>query len=642
MSNSIQHALSRIRPPRVRITYDVETGTAIEKKELPFLVGVLADLAGENGKNLKNLKERNFIEVDRDNFNQVIRLLNPTISLQVKSKSKKNTQPEKIILNFLNFESFLPGNVVKQVPFLNEMLNVRVGLIDLIAKVDSAPLLVDKIIEILSSKEIQEKILSESESESFPYILGILEEVKLIKENSDLVYLKNLFVYLSKVLKDKEASNQITDIFVYLMSLVSEIDLKLSMELDNIMHHPSFQTLEAAWRGLHSFVFNSETGQSLKIKVLPISKKELIDDLEQAIEFDQSSLFKKVYEKEYGTLGGMPYSCLIGDFSFGRNNVDVKLLRKISSVASASHAPFIASASPELFDLDSFENLDTLRDLCKIFESSELANWNSFRESEDARYVNLVLPKVLTRLPYDALNNPCEEFDYSEYIDGNDDSLFCWGNPAYKLGEKITAAYSTYGWTAAIRGVEGGGKVDDLPTYTFKTSNGDMELKCPTQIAITDRREKELSDLGLISLCHCKGTNYSVFFGSQSVQKPKKYNSSDATANAAISSRLSYLLNASRFAHYMKILMRDKIGSFITAQDIEIYLQNWIAEYVLLSDVGSQETKAEYPLREAQVTVVEVPGNPGEYKSILLLRPHFQLEELTVSLRLVANLGGAQ
>ena len=543
MSNSIQHALSRIRPPRVRITYDVETGTAIEKKELPFLVGVLADLAGENGKNLKNLKERNFIEVDRDNFNQVIRLLNPTISLQVKSKSKKNTQPEKIILNFLNFESFLPGNVVKQVPFLNEMLNVRVGLIDLIAKVDSAPLLVDKIIEILSSKEIQEKILSESESESFPYILGILEEVKLIKENSDLVYLKNLFVYLSKVLKDKEASNQITDIFVYLMSLVSEIDLKLSMELDNIMHHPSFQTLEAAWRGLHSFVFNSETGQSLKIKVLPISKKELIDDLEQAIEFDQSSLFKKVYEKEYGTLGGMPYSCLIGDFSFGRNNVDVKLLRKISSVASASHAPFIASASPELFDLDSFENLDTLRDLCKIFESSELANWNSFRESEDARYVNLVLPKVLTRLPYDALNNPCEEFDYSEYIDGNDDSLFCWGNPAYKLGEKITAAYSTYGWTAAIRGVEGGGKVDDLPTYTFKTSNGDMELKCPTQIAITDRREKELSDLGLISLCHCKGTNYSVFFGSQSVQKPKKYNSSDATANAAISSRLSYLLN---------------------------------------------------------------------------------------------------
>lgn len=642
MNNSIQHALSRIRPPRVRITYDVEVGSAIEKKELPFLVGVLADLFGDNTKSLKHLKERNFIEVDRDNFNQVIHLLNPTLSLQSKVKSKKGIRIENIVLNFLNFESFLPGNIVKQIPYLNDLLNVRIGLIDIIAKVDSAPLLVNKIIEILSSKEIQEKILSEADSADFPYIKNILEEVKLIKENTDINYLKNLFVYLSKALKDKEIDKEVTDIFVYLMSIVAEIDSRLSMELDEIMHNPNFQKLEASWRGLRSFVFNSETGQNLKIRVLPITKQEILNDLEQAVEFDQSFLFKKIYEKEYGTLGGVPYSCLVGDFSFGRSNVDIKILRKFSAIAAASHAPFIASVDSRMFDIESFADLHTPRDLNKTFESSELAAWNSFRESEDSRYINLVLPKILSRLPYDSINNPCVEFDYNEYIDGNNDDLFCWGNPAYALANRITNAYSLYGWTAAIRGVEGGGKVDELPTYTFKTSNGDMELKCPTQVAITDRREKELSDLGFISLCHCKGTSYSVFFGSQSTQKPKKYNLADATANAAISSRLSYLLNASRFAHYMKILMRDKIGSFTSAQDIEIYLQNWIADYVLLSDVGSQETKAEYPLREAQISVIESPENPGEYKSILLLRPHFQLEELSVSLRLVANLGGAQ
>jgi type VI secretion system protein ImpC len=368
------------------------------------------------------------------------------------------------------------------------------------------------------------------------------------------------------------------------------------------------------------------------------SKKELLDDLQKASEFDQSALFKKVYEEEYGTFGGHPFSVLLGDYAFSRHPQDLALLEKLSQVAAAAHAPFLAGASPRLFDLDHFTDIGAPRDLAKLFESSELIKWRAFRELEESRYVGLVLPRMLLRLPYGEKTVPVEDFAYEEDVTGKVHGKYLWGNAVYALGQRITHAFSLYGWSASIRGVEGGGIVQGLPTHTFKTDEGDLALKCPTEVAITDRREKELSDLGFITLCHCKGTDYAAFFGGQSVNKPRRYDTPQANANADLSSQLPYILAASRFAHYLKVIMRDKIGGFASRAEVSTFLNQWIGNYVQLNDEASMAIKARQPLREARVDVTDVPGKPGTYKATVFLRPHFQLNELTASIRLVAEL----
>jgi type VI secretion system protein ImpC len=437
---------------------------------------------------------------------------------------------------------------------------------------------------------------------------------------------------------------------------ITKIDELISAQLNEILHHPDFQRLEASWRGLRHLVFNSETGTRMKLRVLNARQDELAADLEKAVEFDQSNLFKKLYEEEYGTFGGHPYSFLVADFEITRSKPDVTFLQNLSHVAAAAHAPVIAAAAPELFDLGSFADLGTPRDLAKIFESADMVDWGAFRKSDDARYVALVLPHVLMRLPYDPETLPVNGMDFKEevrddrealVIDGVDDAeqaprkahdKYLWGNAAWVLAERITNAFSLYGWCAAIRGVEGGGKVEGLPTHTFEVEKDLKALKCPTEVAITDRREKELSDLGFISLCHCKGEAYAAFFGGATVQKPKTYNTNEANANARISAVLPYVLAASRFAHYLKVIMRDKIGSFQSKEDVSKFLNTWIAGYVLLADGAPQAQKAGFPLREGRVDVSEVPGRPGSYNATVFLRPHFQLEELTASIRLVATL----
>jgi type VI secretion system protein ImpC len=419
---------------------------------------------------------------------------------------------------------------------------------------------------------------------------------------------------------------------------IAQIDALLSDQLNEIMHDPAFQALEASWRGLHYLVMNSETGTQLKIRVLNMTKKELLNDMEKATEFDQSVMFKQIYEEEYGTFGGNPFSILLGDFEFGRHPQDMSILDKMAGVAAAAHAPFIAAASPKLFDMDSFEELGVPRDLAKSFESTELIKWRAFRESEDSRYVTLTLPHMLLRLPYGPDTVPVDGFEYREDVDGKNSKKYLWGNSAYALAQRITNAFAQYKWCAAIRGVEGGGIVEGLPAHTFKTDSGDIALRCPTEVAITDRREKELNDLGFVSLLHCKGTDFAAFFGGQTTNKPKLYNTNEATANARISSMLPYILAASRFAHYLKVIMRDKIGSFMTRDNVASYLNTWISQYVLLNDDAPQAVKARFPLREARVDVFDIPGKPGCYKSVVFLKPHFQLDELTVSIRLVAEL----
>lgn len=419
---------------------------------------------------------------------------------------------------------------------------------------------------------------------------------------------------------------------------LAQIDKLISAQLNEILHHPAFQKLEASWRGLKYLLDQSETNEMLKIKIFNVNKRELLRDLQLAAEFDQSVFFKKVYEEEFGVFGGSPFGALIGDFEFGRGAEDIELLERISQVAAAAHAPFLSAASAELLNLESFTDIGGMRDIGKVFDSTEYAKWKSFRQSEDSRYVGLAMPHVLMRLPYGRDTKQVEAFNYEEGVDGTDHSKYLWGNAAYALGARLTSAFGMYGWCAAIRGVEGGGLVEGLPAHTFRTDEGDIALKCPTEVAITDRREKELADHGLVPLVHCKNTDYAAFFSVQSCNKPKKYDKEAANANARLSAQLPYILAMSRFAHYLKAMMRDKIGSFISRSDCERLLNQWIHNYVCIDDDASQKVKAEKPLREARIEVAEIPGKPGAYRAIALLRPHFQLDELSVSLRLVADL----
>jgi type VI secretion system protein ImpC len=419
---------------------------------------------------------------------------------------------------------------------------------------------------------------------------------------------------------------------------IAQIDRLISLQLNEVLHYPAFQKLEGTWRGIKYLMDQSETSDMLKIKVLNVSKRELLKDLQRAPEFDQSALFKKVYEEEFGVFGGAPFASLVGDFEFGRGPEDLELLERISQVASAAHAPFLSAASSELLNLSSYTQLGAPRDIGKIFDSTEYAKWKSFRQSDDSRYVALTLPHILMRLPYGKDTKQIDAFDYEEAVDGTEHSKYLWGNAAYGLAARMTNSFAKYGWCASIRGVEGGGLVDGLPAHNFRTDEGDVALKCPTEVAITDRREKELADQGLVPLVHCKGTDYAAFFSVQTANKPKLYDKDAANANARLSAQLPYILAMSRFAHYLKAMMRDKIGSFMSRQECERFLNQWISNYVVSDDSASMAAKASHPLREAVIQVSEVAGKPGAYRAVAFLKPHFQLDELSVSLRLVADL----
>lgn len=693
MVESTQRKLDRIRPARVRITYDVEIGNAIVKKELPFVFGVMADLSGMITDPLPPVRERKFVEVDRDTFSEFMASIRPRVAIQVRNTQDDGEEFVSAELFFENIDDFNPLGVAKQIPKLSKIYNTRVKLNDMSVKLEGNDTLQRLLMEVINDDKKKAQLKSQIEAvlksnkqtitADFATSTSDTAEVKEIideKEASKKKEKKTATAKYSESASEGQSENSERDILremftdgklardpsaeVYACALIVEFlnqveiekpenvlhplsftekciekfDAIMSAQTNEFLHHPAFQELEGTWRSLYYFVMNTETSAYLKIKVMNISKKDLLSDLEHAIEFDQSQMFKKIYEEEYGTFGGHPYSCLVGAYEFTRSAPDILLLEKIAGVAAAAHAPFIAAAHPRLFDMDSFEHLTEPRDLAKVFDSTETIKWNSFRNSEDSRYVALTMPRVLMRLPYGPDTIPVEGMKFTEIIDGDDNSKFCWGNSAFVMAQVIGRAFALYKWPAAIRGVEGGGLVEGLPAFSFKTTDGDMALKCPTEIAITDRREKELSDLGFLAICHSKGTDFAAFFGGQTTQKPKIYNTDDANANASLSARLPYLLCASRFAHYVKAIMRDKIGSFATRDNVSLYLNNWIADYVLLNDVANPELKARFPLREARVDVYDVPGKPGSYKATIYLKPHFQLEELTASIRLVATL----
>ena len=431
------------------------------------------------------------------------------------------------------------------------------------------------------------------------------------------------------------------DVIGTIKALIAEIDSKLTEQVNLIMHSERFQQLESAWRGLSYLVNNTETDEMLKIRVLNISKKDLGKTLKKyrGVAWDQSPIFKRVYEQEYGQLGGEPYGCLVGDYYFDHTPGDVELLGQIAQTAAAAHAPFLAAAAPSLMGMDSWQELANPRDLTKIFSAPDYAAWRSLRDSEDAKYIGLAMPRFLARLPYGAKTNPVEEFEFEEETGGGDHSKYTWTNAAYAMATNITRSFKAFGWCTSIRGVESGGAVEGLPVHTFPSDDGGVDMKCPTEIAISDRREMELATSGMMPLVHRKNTDVAAFIGAQSLQKPTEYNDPDATANARIAARLPYLFASCRFAHYLKCMVRDKVGSSMERADMQRYLSDWIKGYVLANPATAGEnSRAQQPLSAAEVKVEDIEGNPGFYAATFHLRPHYQLEGVNVSLRLVSKL----
>ena len=435
------------------------------------------------------------------------------------------------------------------------------------------------------------------------------------------------------------------DVTKSINAMIAAIDEKLTAQLNLILHNPDFQKLEGAWRGLHYMVNNTESDEHLKIRVMNISKLELGKTLKRfkGAAWDQSPLFKKVYEEEYGQFGGEPFGAIVGDYHFDQSPPDVELLGEMAKIAASAHAPFITGAGPSLMQMESWQELANPRDLTKIFSTPEYAGWRSLRESDDSKYLGMCMPRFLARTPYGAKTNPVEEFDFEEDTAGADHSKYAWANAAYAMATNINRSYKQYGWGSRIRGIESGGAVENLPLHTFPTDDGGVDQKCPTEIAISDRREAELSKAGLLSLIHRKNSDFAAFIGSQSLNKPTEYDDPDATANANLAARLPYLFACNRFAHYLKCIVRDKIGSFKEKDEMQRWLNKWIMNYVDGDPVNSSEdTKARRPLAAAEVVVEEIEGNPGYYSSKFFLRPHYQLEGLTVSLRLVSKLPSAK
>jgi type VI secretion system protein ImpC len=433
------------------------------------------------------------------------------------------------------------------------------------------------------------------------------------------------------------------DVVQSIEALISAIDARLGKQLDKILHHPDFQQLEGAWRGLHYMVSNTETDETLKIKVMNVTKKELGKTFSKfkGTAWDQSPLFKQLYESEFGQLGGLPYGCLVGDYQFDHSAPDVEILKGMAQIAAASHAPFLTAPQPSLFQMETWQELSNPRDLTKIFQTPEYAAWRGFRSSDDSRYVGMAMPRFLARLPYGAKSNPSEGLAYEETSVGGNHEQYTWANSAYAMATNITRSFKLYGWCTSIRGVESGGAVANLPTHTFSTDDGGVDMKCPTEIAIGDRREAELAKIGLMPLIHRKNTDFAAFIGAQSVHQPAEFDDPAATANANLGANLAYIFATSRFAHYLKVMVRDKVGrsDWNTAAAVQRNLQNWILNYVDGDPEGSSEmVKATHPLAAAEVVVTENKQRPGYYSSQFFLRPHYQLEGLSISLRLVSEL----
>lgn len=607
-------------PPRVEIVYNVDWATGqTEPKQLPFVIAVLADLEGQV-ELPKRLRERRLQQIDADNIDGFMAKLAPRLQLALDDKLSADGAKASLEFRFRRLDDFAPRAVAMQIPALNALLGLRERLNNLRSTVHANNRLDDLIKDAVlgwggeRGPERREELIGRLVGEGH---FGRFAE----DQDSAMQSLNALFMELDA---GRMVLSRTVD--AMLAERIARIDDLLSAQLNEVFHHAEFQRLEASWRGLDYLVRHTASSSMLKIKVLAASKKDIFKDLNRAVEFDQSQLFRMVYDEEYGTLGGQPFGALIGDYSFDRSAEDVEMLEKLSGVAATAGAPFIGAALPGMFNLDSFRDLSGPRDLSKIFDNELYAKWHSFRNSEDSRYVGLVLPRVLRRLPYGREGLAAEGFDYEEGVDGKDPEKYLWGNAVYAFAARLMEAFDRYGWCAAITGMERGGVVRDLPTQRFVGDDGETVTTCPTEIAITDRREAELQNLGFIPLCYEKGTDRAIFFQAHSCNKPQTFLDAGRAEAAAETATLEYVFAVSRFFHYIRVITRAKAETFQNRRDLERYLNDWLSDYVLLEEDAAPEVQARFPLREGRIEVVEVPGRPGRFNIGARLRPHFQLK----------------
>jgi type VI secretion system protein ImpC len=640
---SLQKKIGRVRPPRVQITYDVETGAAIEKRGLPFVVGVFVDLSGQPVAPQCAISQRRFAAIDRHNLDSVLRSIAPRLVLSVPNRLDDDGSQLNVELTFQSMNDFAPDRIAHEIPGIRHLLDLRTDLSNLRSMLMGTYRLEEAIVEIVSDRqslnrareELQELVKKPSDAVegSYAFANRLVASARMSGNASNETFIRSLLALFEEIAAGSILLSD--DVDTMIGERVKAIDELASREMDELLHAEPMQKLEASWRGLASLVLQSETSSELKIKVFNVSKTELMEDLHKAGQVDKAAVFERIRNESYGFPSEL-FGVFIGDFEFGSHPADIELIQKLSEVAAWWNAPFISATAPAMLRFESFTELAGPRDLSKIFDDPVYASWHSLRKSDSARYIGLCLPRVLMRVPYGKEGNVVEEFDYRESTP--DHAAYLWGNAAYSFAARLTDAFARYGWCAAIRGVEGGGLVEGLPIDTFRTDHNEVVLKCPTEIAITDRRESELAKLGLIPLCYFKGTDQAVFMTAPSVQKPQLYMDDDANANARLSTQLPYIFACSRFAHFMKSLVKEKIGGFHSHGECETFLNQWISRYVLLDDVASQEARAKFPLREARVYVDARPGEPDALRAVVFLRPHFQLDEMAVSLRLVVPL----
>ena len=685
---SSQKFMARNRLPRVQLEYDLETYPKKEKIELPFVVGVMADLAGMPSEDnpLPPVSVRKMLDIDVDNFDSRMYAIQPKLNLIVPNKLKGRGDL-MVHLSFQRMDDFRPEAIARQVEVLSTMLDERILLANLLARMDgndAAERLVDELIidhtflstfallpisddELVGVTPVQSKFQPLSNAE---------EAIHVNRLDSFKTLLEKAFRYRSYRVQEK-VEQALTILAIYLLenktdistdavqtvwAIINAIDRKLSAQINPILHHENFQRLEGAWRGLYYLVSKTETDEMLKIRVMSITTTELEKLFKKfkGESWDQNPIFEKVYANEFGMLGGEPYGCLIGDFYFDHQPQNVEILRGMAQIAAAAHAPFIAGVASSVMQMESWQELANIVDLSAPFHRQEYAAWRSLRDSEDARYIGLAMPRYLARMPYGSETDPVKVFNFEEDLEGAESSHYCWSNSAYAMAANINRSFKLYGWCSRIRGVKSGGMVEGLPVHTFPTDDGGVDMKCPTEIAIGDRREAELAKIGFMPLIHRYNTDVTVFIGAQSLQKPAEYDDPDATANANLAARLPYLFACCRFVHYLKCIVRDKVGSFSSPKDMQRYLQQWILQYVD-SDApkSSEAVKARKPLAAAEIVIQEaemvkpslfdldnldsdidmsnVEGQSDYYHASIYLRPHYQLEGLTVSLRLVSK-----
>jgi type VI secretion system protein ImpC len=642
---SSQKFIARNRAPRVRIEYDVELYGAEKRTELPFVLGVFAGLSGASARDLPPVSERKFVQVDIDSFDAYLKRVRPRIAIEV-ADVLSGAGNLTVEFAFESYDDFSPGRIATRIPGTLRLLEVRNGLVALLTYMDGkvgAQDLLEKLLRdpaLMRSYETKAESADAANPSGAAVVAGgeferlLLETFKPKTDRAAAALQSSVASLAQEVLARPELRSQ--DAVSTVEAIVAAIDASIGRQIDLVLHHHDFQALEGSWRALHYLVSQVESSELAQIRVLDISKEELSKTFRRyaGTAWEQGPIVKKVHDAEYGQFGGQPYTCFVGDYYFDHGPADVELLTEIARTAAKVHAPFIAGAAPSLMQLESWQEIASPRDLTKVFSTPEYARWRALRESDDSRYLALAMPRMLARTPY-GVDNPVEEFDYRESVSPGRMDDYTWSNSAYAMGAVIMRAAALYGWCARIRGLESGGIVEGLPVYAFPTDDGGVDRKSPTEVAISDRWEASLARMGLLPLLHRKNTESAAFIGAQSLHSPPMYEDPEATAHALLAARLPYLFACCRFAHYIKCIFRDKIGSFKERADLERWLNTWIAQYVDPDPANSSEgTKVARPLANAEIVLDEIEGRPATYNAKLYIRPHYQLEGLSASLRL--------